>query len=121
MNLRRDHTGQTFDIEISNRNKKTTKYKNIQFPMHGRHNLLNALGAITISHKIGINFKFIRKALKGFKGVKRRMTLINEIAGVKYFDDYAHHPTEITASLRAIKELTNKSCLLYTSPSPRDS
>ena len=67
MNLKRDHTGQTFDIEISNRNKKTTKYKNIQFPMHGRHNLLNALGAITISHKIGINFKFIRKALKGFK------------------------------------------------------
>ena len=45
--------------------------------------------------------------LKGFKGVKRRMTLINEIAGVKYFDDYAHHPTEITASLRAI--LKNKS------------
>ena len=116
MNLRRDHTGQTFDIEISNRNKKTTKYKNIQFPMHGRHNLLNALGAITISHKIGINFKFIRKALKGFKGVKRRMTLINEIAGVKYFDDYAHHPTEITASLRAIKELTNKRVIAVVQP-----
>ena len=102
-NIRINKQGQTFDIEVKNINEKKKIYKNIQFPMHGRHNLLNALGAIAISHRIGISFKFIRQALRGFEGVKRRMTLIKTIDKRKYFDDYAHHPTEIKEVLNGVK------------------
>ena len=106
-NIRINKQGQTFDIEIKNINEKRKIYKNIQFPMHGRHNLLNALGAIAISHRIGISFKFIRQALRGFEGVKRRMTLIKTLDKRKYFDDYAHHPTEIKEVLNGVKNVYN--------------
>ena len=107
-NIRINKQGQTFDIEIKNINEKRKIYKNIQFPMHGRHNLLNALGAVAISHRIGISFKFIRQALKGFEGVKRRMTLIKTLDKRKYFDDYAHHPTEISSILDGINKAYSK-------------
>ena len=73
--------------------------------MHGRHNLLNALGAIAISHRIGISFKFIRQALRGFEGVKRRMTLIKTLDKRKYFDDYAHHPEEIKKLVTSVRKM----------------
>ena len=104
-NIRINKQGQIFDIEIKNINEKRKIYKNIQFPMHGRHNLLNALGAIAISHRIGISFKFIRQALRDFEGVKRRMTLIKTLDKRKYFDDYAHHPTEIRSILEGVKNV----------------
>ena len=115
-NIRVSQQGQTFDVEIKIRNKKIITFKNIFFSMHGKHNLLNALGAIAISHNLGVNFKFIRKALKNFKGVRRRMTLIKKYMNRKYFDDYAHHPTEIRASLRALKALTKKRLITVIQP-----
>ena len=84
--------------------------------MHGRHNLLNALGAIAISHRTGISFKFIRQALRGFEGVKRRMTLIKTLDQKKYFDDYAHHPTEIESSLKALRDLSNRRVITVVQP-----
>ena len=115
-NIRINKQGQIFDIEIKNINEKRKIYKNIQFPMHGRHNLFNALGAIAISHRIGISFKFIRQALRGFKGVKRRMTLIKTLDRKKYFDDYAHHPTEIEASLKALRDLSKRRIITVVQP-----
>ena len=104
-NIRIKNNGQFFDIEINHLNKKNNIYKNIFFPMHGKHNLNNALGAIALSHKLGINFQSIKKALKNFQGVKRRLTLVSEYKGICFYDDYAHHPSEIRATLRALKEL----------------
>ena len=115
-NIRINKQGQTFDIEIKNKNEKRKLYKNIQFPMHGRHNLLNALGAITISHRAGVSFKFIRQALRDFEGVKRRMTLLKTSDKRQYFDDYAHHPTEIKASLRALRHLSGKRIITVVQP-----
>tara|TARA_B100000214_G_scaffold281215_1_gene210834 strand:- start:826 stop:2229 length:1404 start_codon:yes stop_codon:yes gene_type:complete len=115
-NIRINKQGQTFDIEIKNKNEKRKLYKNIQFPMHGRHNLLNALGAITISHRAGVSFKFIRQALRNFEGVKRRMTLLKTSDNRQYFDDYAHHPTEIKASLRALRHLSGKRIITVVQP-----
>ena len=104
-NIRIKNNGQFFDIEINYLNKKNNIYKNIFFPMHGKHNLNNALGAIALSHKLGINFQSIKKALKNFQGVKRRLTLVSEYKGICFYDDYAHHPSEIRATLKALKEL----------------
>ena len=115
-NIRVSQQGQIFDIDIKIKNKKMITFKNVIFSMHGKHNLLNALGAIALSHNLGVNFKFIKKALKNFKGVRRRMTLINKHMNRRYFDDYAHHPTEIRASLRALKALSKKRLITVIQP-----
>jgi UDP-N-acetylmuramate--alanine ligase len=75
-------------------------------PMPGRHNALNATAAIAVARELGIDDSVIRRALAGFGGVKRRFTLAGEWNGVTIIDDYAHHPVEIAAVLRAAREST---------------
>lgn len=73
----------------------------VELQVPGHHNLLNALAAIALGRYLGISFENITIALKDFKGAKRRYQLIGEPRGVKIVDDYAHHPTEIKATLQA--------------------
>jgi len=73
-------------------------------PMPGRHNALNATAAIAVAHALGVKGEIIRKALAGFGGVKRRFTRVGEWNGATIIDDYAHHPVEIAAVLRAARE-----------------
>ncbi len=70
----------------------------------GEHNIQNSLAAIGVSQELEIPLEKIKEALKEFKGVKRRMEKKKEKKGILYIDDYAHHPTEIKATLRAVKE-----------------
>jgi UDP-N-acetylmuramate--alanine ligase len=70
----------------------------------GRHNVANALAVIASAQTAGIVTKDILRLLPGFTGVDRRLMLKAKINGITILDDYAHHPTEIRASLRAIKE-----------------
>ena len=63
--------------------------------MIGKHNILNATAAITICLNLGIKIKTIKVALKNFTGVERRMTKILTKNKNEFYDDYAHHPTEI--------------------------
>ncbi|MBO0732907.1 MAG: UDP-N-acetylmuramate--L-alanine ligase [Methylocapsa sp.] len=76
---------------------------NIELPMPGHHNALNATAAIAVAHRLGIGGETIRKALSGFGGVKRRFTRVGEWNGAAIFDDYGHHPVEIAAVLRAAR------------------
>ncbi len=76
----------------------------VRLAVPGRHNVLNALGAIAASQEAGAGFDAIRRALEGFGGAKRRFQLVGEAAGVLIVDDYAHHPTEIDATIRAAKD-----------------
>ena len=69
----------------------------------GLHNIKNALGAITVCHQLGINFDIIKEAISEFTGVYRRFEIKGEIDGVMVVDDYAHHPTEIKATLEAAR------------------
>jgi len=64
---------------------------------------VNALAAIVTASKIGINLKTTKESLRNFTGVRRRMELKGEKNGVLVIDDYGHHPTEIKATLEAIK------------------
>jgi UDP-N-acetylmuramate--alanine ligase len=73
-------------------------------PMPGRHNALNALAAVTVADQLGIAPDVIRSGLAGFSGVKRRFTRTGEWNGVTIFDDYGHHPVEISAVLRAARD-----------------
>ena len=71
-------------------------------PLVGMHNAYNTLAAIGALHNAGLSGEEIVAGLAGFAGTDRRMTLKGEVDGVTVIDDYAHHPTEIQATLRAI-------------------
>jgi len=75
----------------------------LELNVPGKHNISNALAAISIGHQLGIDFQDIKEALKGFKGVQRRFQLIGKVNNVQVVDDYAHHPTEIKATLEAAR------------------
>lgn len=75
----------------------------LELSIPGKHNILNALATIVMCRELGINFQDITCALKGFCGAKRRFQFIGDIRGVKVYDDYAHHPTEIKATLQAAR------------------
>lgn len=71
----------------------------------GIHKVSNALAAISVAIKLGISEENIRKGLLEFKGVKRRFSTIADIDGVKFIEDYAHHPDEIHATLTAARSV----------------
>jgi UDP-N-acetylmuramate--alanine ligase len=74
----------------------------------GQHNVLNALAVIVASLSLGLPFSEIAEALFQFQGAKRRFQIIGEVNEVLVIDDYAHHPTEIAATLKAAKALNRK-------------
>lgn len=88
---------------------------NIKFTLPGAHNVENATAAIAVAQQIGVTAESIKKALATFKGIKRRFDFIvrpqNTVRkdsfgeGVVYIDDYAHHPTELSAAINAAKML----------------
>jgi UDP-N-acetylmuramate--alanine ligase len=69
----------------------------------GRHNLLNALGAVAVGLEVGVPFARIAAALEEFRGAERRFQLRGERRGVMVVDDYGHHPTEIAAVIAAAR------------------
>jgi UDP-N-acetylmuramate: L-alanyl-gamma-D-glutamyl-meso-diaminopimelate ligase len=75
----------------------------LKLEMPGLHNRLNALAAIAAARHVGVAPEKALEALATFKGVKRRLELRGEINGVKVYDDFAHHPTAIAATVSALK------------------
>lgn len=71
----------------------------------GRHNVLNAAGVLVLVDAVGLDAQAACRALAEFAGVRRRFDLVGEAAGVTVVDDYAHHPTEIAATIHAAKNL----------------
>lgn len=70
----------------------------------GKHNVLNATAAIALAREENIPVAVIRQALLEFGGVKRRFELVGESRGIRVYDDYAHHPTEVKATLQGIRD-----------------
>ncbi|PIU00124.1 MAG: UDP-N-acetylmuramate--L-alanine ligase [Bdellovibrionales bacterium CG10_big_fil_rev_8_21_14_0_10_45_34] len=81
-----------------------SKIAQLTAPIPGRHNALNMLAAIAVGRELGIDGQKCADGIAKFGGVDRRMTLLGIKDGVKVIDDYGHHPTEIRATLAAIKE-----------------
>jgi UDP-N-acetylmuramate: L-alanyl-gamma-D-glutamyl-meso-diaminopimelate ligase len=76
----------------------------VTLPMYGEHNVRNALAAIAVGTIAGLDFGAIAAGLAAFRGVKRRLELRGIAAGVAVYDDFAHHPTAILETVRAIKQ-----------------
>ena len=79
----------------------------------GDHNILNATASIIASKLVGVNNAAINIALKNYIGVKRRFTFLGKKNNALIYDDYAHHPTEILATLNAAKILKNKIVVIF--------
>lgn len=78
-------------------------YDEIEIPLIGEHNVLNAAAVFGLGLKLNIPEKVLRESFKNFEGVKRRMEKKGEVKGTVIFDDYAHHPTEIATTLQALR------------------
>jgi UDP-N-acetylmuramate--alanine ligase len=76
-------------------------------PVPGKHNVLNSLSAIAVAMELQIPVDIIAKALSNFSGIQRRFEFKGEAGGIKIFDDYGHHPSEIIATLKAARECFN--------------
>ena len=96
-----------FDLKIKIPGK-ITYLKNIKIPIIGLHNIKNAASAVAVSFSIGINKNIIKKGLIKFKGVQRRFNFLFEKNKAIFFDDYAHHPTEISSVLEGVKNVYKK-------------
>lgn len=77
--------------------------KDFSWGLPGIHNVENATAALAVMHKLGVGFDTLKKAIAGFRGIKRRYTRHSYASGKIYIDDYAHHPTEINAVVSSIR------------------
>lgn len=82
----------------------TTHYENIELPLVGHHNVSNALAVFALSIQLGIPEEKVRAAFLTFRGIKRRCQRLGEAHQILILDDYAHHPTEIRATLKGIRQ-----------------
>ena len=80
----------------------------LQINIPGIHNVKNAMAAVAVSHELGIDFEVTKKAIAEFTGVYRRFEIKGEKDGILIIDDYAHHPTEIEATLQALRSGWNR-------------
>ena len=94
-----------FDLVVNLPNKKKQIIKKIKIPLLGIHNIRNSVAAAAVALTVGITIKDIKNGLLRFKGVQRRFNKIFTFNGVNFYDDYAHHPTEIKMVLDGVNEV----------------
>ena len=113
---------QAVDIEMKNFKSCYTAFLNnkelgrVELKVMGTHNILNSLLAIGTGLEIDIPFDLIRKGLSDYNGVFRRFEFKGEKDGITVYDDYAHHPTEIEATLKGVRDSTNKRIVVVFQP-----
>tara|TARA_Y100000768_G_scaffold292003_1_gene225967 strand:+ start:930 stop:2327 length:1398 start_codon:yes stop_codon:yes gene_type:complete len=107
-NIKQSKSFSEFDLKVNLPNKKSLIIKNFKIPLFGIHNIRNSVGAIGVALTIGIPIKKIKLGLINFKGVQRRFNKIFSYNNIDFYDDYAHHPTEIKVVLQGIKKVFEK-------------
>ena len=107
-NLRKNKNFSTFDLKLRLPSNKKIKINGIVVNLIGDHNVKNATAAIAIAINLGIKVSKIKKALKKFLGIQRRFTKVFSDGKREFYDDYAHHPTEIRAVIKAAREVYKK-------------
>ncbi|MBI9044265.1 MAG: UDP-N-acetylmuramate--L-alanine ligase [Anaerolineaceae bacterium] len=93
-----------FSVQYRSQDNIYSKLATISLKVPGKHNLLNALAVFAAAHQNGLEPLIISSALEEFSGTGRRFEIIGEIEKVIFIDDYAHHPSEIKATLQAARE-----------------
>ena len=106
-NIKQNKNYCKFDVKIRIPGKVKI-LKGLKIPLLGLHNIKNATSAIAVAFSIGVPDKIIKLGLKNFKGVQRRFNFLFKINQIPFFDDYAHHPTEISTLLEGVKKVYKK-------------
>lgn len=107
-NLRSDGPATVFDAELGPRAPGGARIVlGLKMPVPGEHNALNAMAALAVAAEAGISDSVIRSSMATFSGVKRRFTPTGSWNGVRFYDDYAHHPVELAAVLKAARQATS--------------
>jgi UDP-N-acetylmuramate--alanine ligase len=104
-NIKQNKFYSEFDLHINLPNKKSFKIYKFKIPLLGIHNIRNSVAAIAVSLTVGISTLNIKKGLTNFKGVQRRFNKIFTYNNIDFYDDYAHHPTEIKVVLDGVKKV----------------
>ncbi|RVU81531.1 UDP-N-acetylmuramate:L-alanyl-gamma-D-glutamyl-meso-diaminopimelate ligase [Leucothrix sargassi] len=108
----KDEYGGEFDVYFEGELQGT-----VSWSLMGQHNISNALASIAAAKHVGVPAEHAIDALSEFKGVKRRMQLRGEVAGVRVYDDFAHHPTAIETTLSGLrKNVGNKKIVAILEP-----
>lgn len=97
-----EREGLSFDVLYQEK-----KQDHLFIPMFGRYNVTNALAVYALSKELGFQLN-LAKAFASFKGVKRRQELIGEPSGIQVFEDFAHHPTAVAATIESFQQRQNK-------------
>ena len=117
LNILQKETYSKFDIKIKLSGTKVNFIKNIKIPLIGLHNIRNSTAAAAIAFSVGIPNKIIKIGLEKFSGVQRRFTKVFSFENVPFFDDYAHHPTEIVEVLNGVSQVyKNKEIICIFQP-----
>jgi len=107
-NIKQEKLFSRYDLSIKLPGKKNITINNIEIPLMGLHNIRNATAAAAVASTIGISKAIIKKGLKEFKGVQRRFNKIFTYKETNFYDDYAHHPTEIKEVLNGVRAAYKK-------------
>lgn len=106
-NVRQEGLRMFFDVRIDDGSDVSSEIRDITLNLPGRHNVLNALAAITVALELGVPVKSSKRALSRFAGIGRRAQSHGQLhfegGSAEFLDDYGHHPTEVTATLKAIR------------------
>jgi UDP-N-acetylmuramate: L-alanyl-gamma-D-glutamyl-meso-diaminopimelate ligase len=94
-----DATGVAFDILYAGK-----LFRRVRLPLLGTFNMKNALAATAALHHLGVAEDDVRDALESFKGVRRRLQLREQVDGIGIYEDFAHHPTAVRETLRAVRD-----------------
>ncbi|MBG1231954.1 UDP-N-acetylmuramate--L-alanine ligase [Aestuariivirga litoralis] len=106
-----------FSVRVTDRRTgKVHEIEKLALGMPGDHNALNSAAALAVARELGIGDDAIRKGLADFEGVKRRFTRTGEHNGVTVYDDYGHHPVEISAVLSAARRVTKGKVVAVMQP-----
>ena len=106
--IRYNFDSTTFNLVFTNKERKKRTIKNITVKLLGKHNVLNSAAAIIVCLNLGVNQNIAKKSLKNFSGVQRRMTKVFSKNKNDFYDDYAHHPTEIYSILDGVTNVNPK-------------
>ena len=104
-NIKQNIKFSVFDLHIDVPNKKKLTIKNIKIPLLGIHNIRNSVAAAAVALTVGISIFDIKKGLLNFRGVQRRFNKIFTYNNIDFYDDYAHHPTEIKVVLDGVNKV----------------
>ncbi len=104
-NIKQNIKFSEFDLELNLPNKKKITIRKFKIPLLGIHNIRNSVGAVAVALTVGISITEIKKGLVYFKGVQRRFNKIFNYNNVDFYDDYAHHPTEIKFVLDGVEKV----------------